>query len=172
MENTILEFITNYGFETTMMAIVINILTAVIKIPIKKLAKKMQDGTSITKYLTFLPIILGFCVVAGYRFLITKKNFSFDGNFISLWMSASSLSLAIYAVFEKFFPSKEKILSEQEIKDNSELIDKIQNVLGSDLPSGTSDSKETQTENADTATAAANKIVLGVVKNKTSTDEK
>ena len=121
---TILGYIKDYGYETLFIAIAINILTAILKSPIKKLAAKSKDGTLITKYITFLPLIIGFGLCAFYKYVFLEKV-SINGDYISLWLSSASLSLAIYAVFEKFFPSKQKVLEEYELKQNLELIEKL-----------------------------------------------
>ena len=105
MNEQILQLIADYGLEATVIALVINVLTGIIKLPIKLLASKMQDGSQLTKYLVFLPILLGFAVTMGYMWLM-YKNIAFDYKFISMWLSGSSLSLSLYAIFEKIFPSR------------------------------------------------------------------
>ena len=123
----ILEYVRDYGYETLFIALAINMLTAFVKSPIKKLAAKLKDGTAITKYITFLPLIIGFGLCALYKYVFAGKV-SINGDYISLWLSSASLSLAVYAVFEKFFPSKQKVLEEYELKQNLELIEKLKNL--------------------------------------------
>lgn len=107
-ESSILNAIMNYGLETLVIAIIINILTAIIKIPIKKLANKRDDrGAVIKKYITFLPVTLGFVLAVAYTFLFVSRISIFNNEFVVLWLTSSSLSLALYAIFEKFFPKKE-----------------------------------------------------------------
>jgi hypothetical protein len=45
------------------------------------------------------------------------------------WLSAVSLSLAIYAFWEKFVPSEKKFLTETEIQANKEAVEKIKESL-------------------------------------------
>lgn len=131
MEITLLEAITKYGLNTLIIAVAINILTALIKVPIKALANKSKEGKGITRYITFLPVIIGFGLTVLYSFILFKKLI-LDGNFVTLWLSSSSLSLAIYAFKEKFFPSKKKILEKFEIEQNIDLIDKIKKTFFDD----------------------------------------
>ncbi len=134
------EIIKNQGIGNLIIAVTVYLLTAVIKIPIKRLAAKAEDSKKYTKYITFLPVILGFGATVLYE-CITAGKIVFSDQFISLWLTSASLSLALYAFTEKFFPSKEKILSEQEIKTNKELIEKIENYF--------SDKPEEEMENSD-----------------------
>lgn len=105
-ESSLLNAIMNYGLETIVIAVLINMATTILKIPIKNLANKLEDGgKSIKKYITFLPIVLGFVFSAGYTFFFVSRTDIFTKDFIVLWLTSSSLSLATYAVFEKFFPN-------------------------------------------------------------------
>ena len=103
--------------------------------PIKRLAAKAKDSSKYTKYITFLPLILGFGVTALYEYIMTK-TVSFAGEFITLWLTSSSLSLAIYAFIEKFIPSKKKILSAEEIRQNEEMLDSLKSILTAEKVSG------------------------------------
>ena len=100
--------------------------------PIKRLAAKAKDSSKYTKYITFLPLILGFGVTALYEYIMTK-TVSFTGEFITLWLTSSSLSLAIYAFIEKFIPSKKKILS---VRQNEEMLDSLKSILTAEKVSG------------------------------------
>ncbi len=128
MEITISELVQNYGLDSVLIATAVCILTGLIKIPIKRLALKAKDSSKYTKYITFLPLLLGFGVTALYEYIMTK-TVSFAGEFIALWLTSSSLSLAIYAFIEKFIPSKKKILSAEEIKQSEKMIDSIKSIL-------------------------------------------
>ena len=128
MNEQILQLIADYGLEATVIALVINVLTGIIKLPIKLLASKMQDGSQLTKYLVFLPILLGFAVTMGYMWLMHKK-IAFDYKFISMWLSGSTLSLSLYAIFEKIFPSKRKILEKHEMDENKQLIQQLEQLF-------------------------------------------
>ena len=52
----IVESITEYGLNTVIIAFLINAVTAIFKIPIKILAKKLDDYTKVTRFIVFLPI--------------------------------------------------------------------------------------------------------------------
>ena len=120
----ILEMITNYGLETVVIALLVNLLTGFSKMPIKAWASKLNDSTKVTRYIVFLPIIFGFLLSFLYANYI-KGVFNFDREFITMWLTASSLSLTFYAIFEKLFPSKKKILNDCEIKTSEKILDNI-----------------------------------------------
>ena len=103
MEITILELIENYGFNSVLLAVILFVLTGLIKKPLKMLAGKTADSAKYTRFITFLPLILGFGITALYEYLVSKA-ISIDGGFVRLWITSSSLSLAIYAFAEKFIP--------------------------------------------------------------------
>lgn len=131
MEITITELVQNYGLDSVLIAVAVCILTGLIKMPIKKLASKAEDPSKYTKYITFLPLLIGFGVTVLYEYIITK-SVVFSGDFITLWLTSSSLSLAIYAFIEKFIPSKKKISSAEEMKQNEEMLDTLKEILTSD----------------------------------------
>ena len=142
MEITITELVQNYGLDSVLIAAAVCILTGLVKMPIKSLAAKAKDSSKYTKYITFLPLLLGFGVTALYEYIMTK-TVSFTGEFITLWLTSSSLSLAIYAFIEKFIPSKKKILSAEEIRQNEEMLDSLKSILTAEKVSG-----ETEERNA------------------------
>lgn len=131
MNITISELIQNYGFDSVLIAATVCILTGLIKMPIKSLASKTKNSKKYTKYITFLPLFLGFGVTVLYEYILTKKVL-FTVDFMTLWLTSSSLSLAIYAFIEKFIPNKKKILSAEEIKQNEEMLDTIKSFLMAD----------------------------------------
>lgn len=140
MEITITELVQNYGLDSVLIAAAVCILTGLVKMPIKRLAAKTKDSSKYTKYITFLPLLLGFGVTALYEYIMTK-TVSFAGEFITLWLTSSSLSLAIYAFIEKFIPSKKKILSAEEIRQNEEMLDSLKSIFTAGNPSeGTEES--------------------------------
>ena len=112
------------GLETMVIALAVNVLTGLIKLPIKAFAKKMDDGTSLTKFIVFLPILLGAGMTLLYGYL-SNGRWIFDKSRITVWLTSSSLSLSIYAILEKLFPSKRKILEGYEIEENKKLIETI-----------------------------------------------
>ena len=107
MNITISELIQNYGFDSVLIAATVCILTGLIKMPIKSLASKTKNSKKYTKYITFLPLFLGFGVTVLYEYILTKKVL-FTVDFMTLWLTSSSLSLAIYAFIEKFIPNKKE----------------------------------------------------------------
>ena len=56
MMEQILEMITTYGLETVAIALIINVLTGFVKMPIKSLANKLKDYTKVTRFIVFLPV--------------------------------------------------------------------------------------------------------------------
>ncbi len=128
MESQIINMITENGIETCVLAVIINILTGLVKMPIKTLCKKSKCGGIIARTIVFLPIILGFGITVGYRLLFNMTPI-IDKMFYHLWLSSSSLSLTIYAILEKMFPSKKKIMQECELEANRNLMALLQEIL-------------------------------------------
>ena len=136
----ILEMVMTYGLETVVIALLVNILTGLVKLPIKALADKLNDYTKVTRFIVFLPIGFGFLL----SFLYAKYmvgTFSFNRAFATMWLTASSLSLTFYAIFEKLFPSKKKLLSDCEIKTSETILANIKQLIEEILPK---ESVETQ----------------------------
>lgn len=128
MEITLTELLQKYGLNSVMIAVSICVLTGLIKMPIKYLASKAKQPSRYTKYITFLPLLLGLGVTVLYEYIVTKSVL-FRGELITLWLTSSSLSLAIYAFIEKFIPNKKKILTAEEIKQNGEMLDALKSIL-------------------------------------------
>lgn len=159
----VLEMITTYGLETVVIALLVNVLTGLVKMPIKSLANKLNDYTKVTRFIVFLPIGFGFLLSFLYaRFMV--EVFNFDRAFITMWLTSSSLSLTFYAVFEKLFPSKKKILSDCEIKTSEIILTNIRQLVEQFLPKEeveeTSDEVVTDIEEAVTEEVKDNKIIL------------
>lgn len=148
MEITIMELIQNYGLDSVLIATAVCILTGLIKMPIKSLAAKTKDPSKYTKYITFLPLLLGFGVTVLYEYIMTH-SVVFTGGFITLWLTSSSLSLAIYAFIEKFIPGRKKIMAEEEIKQNEELLDTLKGILTSDKCAEETETGPAVTESAE-----------------------
>lgn len=127
--NTIIEWILDYKLDVLLIAIATAILTGLIKMPIKILAQRLKNSHAVTRFITFLPVFIGFgATVLGMW--LTKRTLAFSSQaFYVQWLSAVSGSLAIYAFWEKFFPSKSKILSEAEISENQELIKELKQIV-------------------------------------------
>lgn len=124
----IMIFLTVYGLEPIIMALAINVLTGLIKLPVKSLASKMKDGSLVTRFLVFLPVVLGFLLTMLYSALV-DGGLKIDNGFYRLWLSSSSLSLTFYAIFEKLVPSKKSILKDYEIEANKQLLEEIQALI-------------------------------------------
>lgn len=122
------QLITDYGVDTLVIALCTVVFTGLFKIPIKKLAEKTKNSKKITRFVTFLPILFGFGLTVLTTYLLTKQV-SFNKDFFVQWLSAVSLSLAIYAFWEKFVPSEKKILTDAEIKANKAVVEELKNKL-------------------------------------------
>ena len=122
----ILFLLSEYGLTNVLLALVVNLLTSIVKTPIKRVAKKLNDSSKLTRFIVFLPVILGFGVVFAYLKFI-NLNFVFDKKFITLWTTTSSLSLTFYAVVEKLFLGK-KTIKDEELKESKDSISKVEEV--------------------------------------------
>ena len=126
--NVILQIITSYGMDIVLCAVLTFSLTGIIKMPLKSLAEKSTNSKKYTRFLTFLPVILGFGIVSLYTYF-ERKMIIFDELFFTRWLSSVSVSLAFYAFWEKFVPSKKKILQEEEIAANKALVQEVEAFL-------------------------------------------
>ena len=125
----LLNQISLHGMPVILLALINNLLTAIIKKPIKNnLKKKNSNYHKFSKYLTFLPVIIGALLSIAYLYVI-NNTFSFNLLFINTWIKNTSLSLALYAFEEKFVPNEEKIMSQKEIKENLEVLESIKELV-------------------------------------------
>lgn len=137
----IIQLMTDYGADTLVIALCTVVFTGLFKIPIKKLANIAKNRKKITRFVTFLPIFFGFGLTALSTYLLTKQV-TFNKDFYVQWLSSVSLSLAIYAFWEKFVPSEKKILSEAEIEANKAAVYELKSkLINSTNVSKTADSK-------------------------------
>ena len=113
MWEKLLQMIQAYGLETVLLALVNNLLTGLMKIPIKRAAQKLKDSAAVTRFIVFLPVILGFFLTWGYGLLFREEPI-FDQTFVTQWVTSGSLSLTFYAIFEKMFPAKKSGTSDGE----------------------------------------------------------
>ena len=127
MKEFFVEVIMKYGIESVVLALIINLLTGIIKIPIKKSAKKLSDSSKVTRFIVFLPILLGYLISLLY-YEVILDGFIFDEGFVTLWVTSTSLSLTIYAVIENLFPKKKKQQEEDYIKSTENILE-IMNVF-------------------------------------------
>ena len=139
MQEKIIQLITQYGLESVVIGLIINFLTGIIKLPIKALASKLKDSTKVTRFIVFLPIALGFLIAFLYSKFI-KGDYQFNREFATLWLTSSSLSLTFYAIFEKIFPSKKKLLNNCEIETGEKILQSVTQLVDNYL------GKETNTD--------------------------
>ena len=116
------------GGITAIAALATVILTGIIKLPLKKLAEKFTCAKKITRFIVFLPLVTGFGMTTLINFLLTGQS-HFDAQFFMKWLSAVSLSLAIYAFWEKYVPSVKKFLTVSGIQENKVAVEKIKESL-------------------------------------------
>lgn len=150
----IVALIRQYGLEPVILAVLVNVLTGAIKLPIKAGIKKLGGGKRATGYIVFLPIVLSFLTALGYT-AIFKEKLVFNGAFIRLWLTSGSLSLTIYAIFEKVFPSRKKLLSESEVQTSKQILENIRELVESSLPK-----EERTAKTQDSEAKKREKIVL------------
>lgn len=142
--NEILDLITTYGLDTVLIAVATTILTGIVKLPIKKIAQKAENAHAITRFITFLPVVFAFGTTALAVWLV-DGSIDFGSQALYLqWLTAASVSLAIYAFWEKFIPSKSKILTEAELKANEEVLEKVKTLMG--IADTESESVQTETD--------------------------
>jgi hypothetical protein len=154
MNEKILGLITEYGLEAMIIAFGINVLTGLLKLPIKLWSKKLPDGTKLTRYLVFLPVFIGFGLTAGYEWIV-HGTVEIGRTFVTMWVSASSLSMTFYAFWEKLFPTKERIIKEYEIEENQKLLEQIK--VWADEKFGTEDVQVATGERVERITLKGNK---------------
>ena len=153
----IFELVKGYDLETLVIALLVNIGVGIIKTPIKAWARKLKDSTKITRFIVFLPIILGFLFSFCYSYFI-QGTYSFNKEFCILWLTSSSLSLTLYAIFEKMVPSKKKLLNETEIKTNEMLLTAIKEIIEPTLAMKEDEKKEQKEQ--ELKGKSSNKIIL------------
>ena len=124
----VIDFLISIGLEVPIIAIATVILTGVLKMPIKILADKASSPKKITRFITLLPIVLGFGLTVLFEFA-ESGTVNFNDGFYNTWLSSVSLSLAMYAILEQFLPSEKKILSKAEIDATKTVIKEIASKL-------------------------------------------
>lgn len=88
----LVNFFTKGEVVSTVLAVVIVILTSIIKIPIKKLAQKRALPAKVTRFIPLIPIILGGVLSA----LVTwVKSGTLGDEFYELWLCATGSSIAL-----------------------------------------------------------------------------
>ncbi len=98
---SIIKFLKSGGVEAFILSILVLFLTELIKIPIKKYARKRVIPEKITRFIPIIPFVLGgllsMVVVSWEQGMIDLNDEFFD-----LWLSASGLSIAFYSCYENF----------------------------------------------------------------------
>ena len=105
MKEYIIELIIEYGLETIILALIINVVTTILKIPIKRYAKKLTDSKKLTRFIVFIPILIGFLITLIYSYLC-KNEILIDKELLKLYTTSTSLSLSFYAIYEKLVYKK------------------------------------------------------------------
>lgn len=131
----LLNFVFSNNLQIPVIAVITVVLTGVMKLPIKKFAAKMRNGQKLTRFITFIPIVAGFAVTVLAVFL-RFGEVDFNDKFFACWLSAVSLSLAIYAFWEKFVPDERRILTQAEINNNKYLVEALKDALKGDKEGG------------------------------------
>lgn len=141
-----------YGIDVLILGVIVSAITGIVKLPLKAWAQKSINPEKWTRFIVFLPIVLGFGLIALKTYLC-NGGIKINTEFIKEWISSVSISLLIYAFWEKFIPSKKKILSEAEIEENRKVVDYIKGIM-----------EEKQTENSDESEDASGDPIIDVIK--------
>jgi len=143
------ELLSKYGIDTLIIALLTVVATGLVKLPLKWLAEKFKSGKKITRFITFLPLFTGFGATVLVNLLLKHELFFGQALYVQ-WLTSVSLSLAIYAFWEKFVPSEKKILSAAALEENREAVERLKQLLteNQQTPQETSltpDAEQTQT---------------------------
>lgn len=120
----ILKQIAINGLPMVFLGIVNNLLTTLIKWPIKRIMKKSNHSFKYTRYITFLPVILGLLIAFAYVYL-KQNTFSFNTLVLNAWIKNATISLSLYAFEEKFLMSNAQMLTKDEIEENKKVLQTI-----------------------------------------------
>lgn len=156
----LMNIISHYGVDVCILALIINLSTGITKTPIKWISKKIGLGNSINKYITLLPLFFGF-IYAGLYQLYSTASFLNEKTLL-LATTSASLSLAIYAILEKFFQKTVKTV-QQDIQINGE------QSLDGQLQSDTLSVGVSGDFTPPAANTPENKIILGKKNDETET---
>jgi hypothetical protein len=170
MDEVVIEILTAYGLEVIVIALVINILTNLLKQPVKAYSKR--SGHNLNKYISLIPVVLGLIGAALY-YGFSKGWVSVRADEIaSLAVSSASLSLAMFAIVEKFLPKKkdgetaelpEASADAALLTDAAEWIRKAAELLKVKSNTGTTAEAalDTAVESLEPSVSAGKKIILG-----------
>lgn len=127
MEN-LLKAVLLCRFENIPIAIITCVLTGILKLPVKALAEKFKNTHAITRFLVFLPLAISFGITMLFGIFI-EHGLNFDGEFFSIWLSSASLSLAIYAFWEKLVPLGKSGLTNSVLEESKDLVETLKNTF-------------------------------------------
>lgn len=156
-----IDLLQQYRIDAVIVAVVTTILTGVVKIPLKILAKNTGIGDKLTRFITFLPVAIAFGVAVCTEYFFSE-SIAFSTDLYTCWIAGASGSLAIYAFWEKFVPSKDKILSRAEIDANEELVDKVKSLLNTTMITDVAenDGANLQEKTENVSSCNAKKIII------------
>ena len=152
-----MQMITKYGLEAVVIALFINALTGIIKLPIKIGATKLKAAKKVTRFIVFLPIIIGFLLTYCYTEFV-QGGYVLNEEFVRLWLVSSSLSLTFYAIFEKLFPMESEEAGDLGIQTVEEMREFLKKLLDN-LPESAIEQKQ-EGESVKEKEGQADKIVL------------
>lgn len=169
----IIDIVYTYGVDTLLLALIINLLTGIIKIPIKILSAKI-NRKNINKYITLLPVIIGFILSSLTTGMILEPGVFWNARTPVLALMSSSLSLSIYAICEKFFGISD--VNDLNITTTEEILNAISEFLPKEQKSSENmllldNDAENNPHNSDTEQIMTKKIHIILGREKTIYDE-
>lgn len=131
----LINIIGSYGMDAIIIALLINVATSIAKYPIKKLSRRLEPkGINLTKYVTLLPVVFGFIFSVLATGLFLDRGIFWNARTPILALSSGSLSLAVYAVFEKFTGKDKKrgtaLYTEEEIREIKDAVETLKTKFG------------------------------------------
>ena len=158
MEN-LFRAVLSCGLENIPIAVITCVLTGFLKLPVKALASKFKNTHAVTRFIVFLPLAISFGVTVLFG-IFNECALNFDDKFFSVWLSSASLSLAIYAFWEKFVPAEKSGLDEAVLEESKALVETLKNTFNEE------NQLQSKVENQKEISAQNKKIILKNNKNK------
>lgn len=127
------DFIVNLNtisLEVFMGALIVFLLTMLVKLPIKKATAKFDENKrkAINTVIVFIPLILSVVLCVGY-YLVLGKKLNFE-SIITNGLSVYVLSLSIYAIFARLWVIIKSVISGKKSINSTEIkaeIDEVKN---------------------------------------------
>lgn len=127
------DFIVNLNtisLEVFMGALIVFLLTMLVKLPIKKATAKFDENKrkAINTVIVFIPLILSVMLCVGY-YLVLGKKLNFE-SIITNGLSVYVLSLSIYAIFARLWVIIKSVISGKKSINSTEIkaeIDEVKN---------------------------------------------